>query len=144
MRNSIVFVVYRRTSGTSYTVVPNSTRSVSLSTGDIEQGFQCLRLSLNSSERFLIQENDVIGVCFDNSLSMISESNSLTQVYQSNIMNCNSNSMREIDVGNNFRINSRFTLHLQADIGKFSLMRNPEIIIRVLVSTQPHSGSLCL
>ena len=58
------FLVYRQTGVSTYEPVPGSTKLVTLSLRcPSDGGFQCRTVSLQQSEQFTIQKNDIVAAC---------------------------------------------------------------------------------
>ena len=119
-----VFLVYRRTGASTYELVPESTKSVTLTLNCRNNGgFQCREVMLTQPEQFSIQENDIVAACLmdTNPIRMVGFQilGSSTNVYQYNSNNfedCPTAQLQSINVqSSTTTVTVNYRLHLYAE-----------------------------
>ncbi len=125
---SALFVVYRRHNDT-YIPVPGSVREKKIEWEVVrESSFHCTNETLQPSEYFEIQENDIVGACIKDTgdvdplliVGTSSESNYYTYQWdRPNFENCLNSQYYDVDSSHkDFKLRSTSVLHLYANIGE--------------------------
>ena len=122
------FLVYRQTGPSTYEPVPGSTKTVTISLrSPSDGGFRCRTETLSQSERFAIQQNDIVAACLMDTSSTnpirivgFDSSSSLSFVYQYNVNNyedCTTSQLQTVDTqSSEFTSGSvAYQLHLYAE-----------------------------
>ena len=127
----VKFMVYRRPDLTSdsYMPVPGSITSQLLMSNNVGSTFQCMTVA--ATQRFEIQENDIVGACIQNQgsvnpLYLIGDTNDINsnqKLYQydsSGYEGCTSEQIGNVDTENiDFRQRNELILHLYTITGTY-------------------------